>query len=441
MKQVAITPALMKVADKQQPAAVKDPGNFIQFLQQFSQNLEGNSANEDGVPQGDLSCVEQGNQLADNKEDESVADSENATDTRIPEANSEMTKQAEIVNEGALGWLGFFGSQMTESKGSVLGDYPLQLPKEDPLVVDSASEQSGTSVATDQVFQSTGGNPLEDTASESTLSKSDTPVAAILPVGELTTDGEKIRLDSGTESISQTDAPVDTKGNTNSEKTLLVDEPSKGSAQSFIPQQALERVAISESSTIDDSMKPIDGSNGLQQTTTLDLSKLLMQNDQRPTPAAVKTVVEPLTQKIEQLVQTPEKKITLQLVPEKLGKVRIALEVTAQGSRLEFTVEQQQTKHLLSSIKTELEQVLQKQENQLISGKEGILKENPATAVERAALTGSLASFTSTTDGQTAQQGFSQPQRQSGKKSYNQVPLPKEEETTEQTNHAISILA
>ncbi len=37
MKQVAITPALMKVADKQQPAAVKDPGNFIQFLQQFSQ--------------------------------------------------------------------------------------------------------------------------------------------------------------------------------------------------------------------------------------------------------------------------------------------------------------------------------------------------------------------------------------------------------------------
>ena len=148
MKQVAITPALMKVADKQQPAAVKDPGNFIQFLQQFSQNLEDNSANEDGVPQGDLSCAEQGNQLVDDKEDESVADSENATDTRISEANSEMTKQAEIVNEGALGWLGFFGSQMTESKGSILGGYPLQLPKEDPLVVDSVSEQSVTSVAT-----------------------------------------------------------------------------------------------------------------------------------------------------------------------------------------------------------------------------------------------------------------------------------------------------
>ncbi len=260
------------------------------------------------MPQGDLSCAEQGNQLVDDKEDESVADSENATDTRIPEANSEMTKQAEIVNEGALRWLGFFGSQMTESKGSILGGYPLQLPKEDPLVVDSVSEQSVTSVATDQVFQSTGGNPLEDTASESILSKPDTPVAAILSVGELTADGEKIHLDSGTESISQTDAPVDAKGNTTSEKTLLVDEPSKGSVQSFIPQQALEKVAISESSTIDDSMKPIDGSNGLQQTTTLDLSKLLMQNDQRPTPAAVKTVVEPLTQKIEQLVQTPEKK-------------------------------------------------------------------------------------------------------------------------------------
>ena len=86
-------PALMKVADKQQPAAVKDRGNFIQFLQQFSRNLEDNSANEDGVPQGSFLC-RTGNQLVDDKEDESVADSENATGTRIPEANSEMTNQA-----------------------------------------------------------------------------------------------------------------------------------------------------------------------------------------------------------------------------------------------------------------------------------------------------------------------------------------------------------
>ena len=101
----------------------------------------------------------------------------------------------------------FFGSQMTESKEAFWGGYPLQLPKEDPLVVDSVSEQSVTSVATDQVFQSTGGNPLEDTASESILSKPDTPVAAILSVGEPTADGEKIHLDSGTESISHKQMP------------------------------------------------------------------------------------------------------------------------------------------------------------------------------------------------------------------------------------------
>lgn len=446
MKQVAITPALMKAADKQHPAAVKDPGNFMQFLQQFSQNLEGNLANEEGIlSQEELSCGEQENQLADDKKDGSVADSENVTDSVIPEANSELTKQAEIVNEGAVGWLDFFGSQMTESKGDFLGGHPLQLPKEAQLVVDSANEQPAPSVTTDQVYQSTGGSQLTDTAFEQTLSKSGTPAAAILPTGELTADGETTRLDSGTESMSQTDSPADTKAdtkvNTNNETTLFGGEPSKKDAQDVIPQHILERVAISESPKIDESMKPIDGTNGLQPTATLDFSNLLMQNDQRATPAAVKTVIEPLTQKIEQLVQTPEKKITLQLVPEKLGKVRIALEVTAQGSRLEFTVEQQQTKHLLSSIKSELEQVLQKQENQLLSGKEGILKETSTTAIDRAALTGSLTNFTSTADGQAAQQGFSQPQRQSGKKIYNQVPLPKEEETTEQTNHAISILA
>ena len=74
----------------------------------------------------------------------------------------------------------------------------------------------------------------------------------------------------------------------------------------------------------------------MQQTTTLDLSKLLMQNDQRPTPAAVKTVVEPLAQKIEQLVRDSQKKSHSIECRKNFWQSPIALEVTAQRGRLEI---------------------------------------------------------------------------------------------------------
>ena len=86
---------------------------------------------------------------------------------------------------------------MTESKGSILGGYPIATAKGRPIRGGFVSEQSVTSVATDQVFQSTGGNPLEDTLLRRiTLSKPDTPVAAILSVGELTADEKNPLLDS-----------------------------------------------------------------------------------------------------------------------------------------------------------------------------------------------------------------------------------------------------
>ena len=93
---------------------------------------------------------------------------------------------------------------MTESKGSILGGYPFAAAKEDPLVVDSVSEQSVASVATDQVFQSTGGNPLS-TASESILSEAEHTCSSDSVSRRTDCGRRKIHLDSGTKSISQAD--------------------------------------------------------------------------------------------------------------------------------------------------------------------------------------------------------------------------------------------
>jgi hypothetical protein len=56
MKQVAMTSAIATTAEQQQSVKVKDPGNFMQLLQQFSQEFEENMTDEEAamVPQGSL---------------------------------------------------------------------------------------------------------------------------------------------------------------------------------------------------------------------------------------------------------------------------------------------------------------------------------------------------------------------------------------------------
>ncbi len=173
----------------------------------------------------------------------------------------------------------------------------------------------------------------------------------------------------------------------------------------------------------------------------LDVSPLLTKQGPTPTKANMEQAVLPLAKATAQLVQTSstasEKKITLQFVPEKLGTIQLSLETNAQGSRLELTVQQPQAKELLLSIKHELEQVLQKQEQPILA-----IKEPTLASVQQAGplANQSFAGSMMASDSQLNQQRFLQAQKGQSKKPFHQSNTAEEEPQLAPIDHAISIL-
>ncbi|MGM0199848.1 flagellar hook-length control protein FliK [Enterococcus sp. AZ149] len=173
----------------------------------------------------------------------------------------------------------------------------------------------------------------------------------------------------------------------------------------------------------------------------LDVSPLLSKQGLAPTKASMEQAALPLAKATAQLVQTSstssEKKITLQFVPEKLGTIQLSLEKNAQGSRLELTVQQPQAKELLLSIKHELEQVLQKQEQPILAIKEPTLASvQQAGPLSNQSFAGSMMA----SDSQLNQQRFLQAQKGQSKKPFHQSNTVEEEQQLAPIDHAISIL-
>lgn len=198
--------------------------------------------------------------------------------------------------------------------------------------------------------------------------------------------------------------------------------------------EAVSAQAIASSAVTDNEM----AAPALQ---LLDVSPLLTKQGLAPTKANMEQAVLPLAKATAQLVQTSsmssEKKITLQFVPEKLGTIQLSLETNAQGSRLELTVQQPQAKELLLSIKHELEQVLQKQEQPILAIKEPTL----ASVQQASSLANqSFASSMMASDSQLSQQRFLQAQKGQSKKPFHQSNTAEEEQQLAPIDHAISIL-
>ncbi|WP_430601293.1 hypothetical protein IGJ01_000115 [Enterococcus sp. AZ089] len=173
----------------------------------------------------------------------------------------------------------------------------------------------------------------------------------------------------------------------------------------------------------------------------LDVSPLLSKQGLAPTKASMEQAALPLAKATAQLVQTSstssEKKITLQFVPEKLGTIQLSLETNAQGSRLELTVQQPQAKELLLSIKHELEQVLQKQEQPILAIKEPTLASvQQAGPLSNQSFAGSMMA----SDSQLNQQRFLQAQKGQSKKPFHQSNTVEEEQQLAPIDHGISIL-
>ncbi|BDG68378.1 hypothetical protein ENLAB_19420 [Enterococcus innesii] len=198
--------------------------------------------------------------------------------------------------------------------------------------------------------------------------------------------------------------------------------------------EAVSAQAIASSAVTDNEM----AAPALQ---LLDVSPLLTKQGPTPTKANMEQAVLPLAKATAQLVQTSstasEKKITLQFVPEKLGTIQLSLETTAQGSRLELTVQQPQAKELLLSIKHELEQVLQKQEQPILAIKEPTLASvQQAGPLSNQSFAGSMMA----SDSQLNQQRFLQAQKGQSKKPFHQSNTAEEEPQLAPIDHAISIL-
>jgi hypothetical protein len=470
MKQVTSIPALGKVVDNQQAPAVKDPENFFHLLKQFSREIS-----EQTNQESELETSEPTDRVAPEDELALVNDSDQSEDELTDKVTSENDEEVNVSSE-TPSWPSLIGVQ-----GMIFGEPPYenkgaQWSNDEAMLSEQRIGQIDNNEITKQPNLSTEGELLKDsslaTVTEEMTFTSGTVTAAlnegsvtsmvnqqVVGESELSIIGEQMQAVTQPETslqqerqdsqgvLQQENQEIAQQGNSELqeisqsqdiiENLFSAEDIAQSTAMALSKQFGTEQMASEVAVTTMTS----DEVSSLTPTATLDVSNLLTTSNQEPTTATVKQVVAPITQNIEQLVQSPDKKITLQLLPEKLGKVQIALEMNAQGSRLEFTVEQQQTKQLLTSIKSELDQVLQKQETRLFSISESNTKEMATTSIERSNLAqGSLANFASTADGQSAQQSFSQPQRHTGKKVFNPVPIAKEE-SSELVNHAISILA
>lgn len=248
-----------------------------------------------------------------------------------------------------------------------------------------------------------------------------------------TTEAQRKQSTEGTAQLGQT-GPLNQVSPVTNQATDTTSTLQRTNETVAKKAEAVSAQAIASSAVTDNEMS----TPALQ---LLDVSPLLTKQGPTPTKANMEQAVLPLAKATAQLVQTSstasEKKITLQFVPEKLGTIQLSLETNAQGSRLELTVQQPQAKELLLSIKHELEQVLQKQEQPILA-----IKEPTLASVQQAGplANQSFAGSMMASDSQLNQQRFLQAQKGQSKKPFHQSNTAEEEPQLAPIDHAISIL-
>ena len=248
-----------------------------------------------------------------------------------------------------------------------------------------------------------------------------------------TTEAQRKQSTEGTAQLGQT-GPLNQVSPVTNQATDTTSTLQRTNETVAKKAEAVSAQAIASSAVTDNEM----AAPALQ---LLDVSPLLTKQGPTPTKASMEQTVLPLAKATAQLVQTSstasEKKITLQFVPEKLGTIQLSLETNAQGSRLELTVQQPQAKELLLSIKHELEQVLQKQEQPILAIKEPTLASvQQASPLANQSFAGSMMA----SDSQLSQQRFLQAQKGQSKKPFHQSNTAEEEPQLAPIDHAISIL-
>ncbi|MEG0293536.1 flagellar hook-length control protein FliK [Enterococcus sp.] len=132
-------------------------------------------------------------------------------------------------------------------------------------------------------------------------------------------------------------------------------------------------------------------------------TQTLLATTEKALTQVAQKLEQPLVQKITTMNQGSTQKLTVELLPERLGKVEVTIQVTNNKVQLEFVVQNSQTRQLLETVKPRLEQIMHKQEFQeVMQGK----------VTETASVASSDLNQSSLSDQSNFQQSFQQERRQ-----------------------------
>lgn len=125
--------------------------------------------------------------------------------------------------------------------------------------------------------------------------------------------------------------------------------------------------------------------------------------DEKVTLQVAEKLTQPIVEKVTTMSSGSMNKVTVELLPEHLGKVEVTIQVTNDKVQLEFVVQNNQTRQLLETVKPRLEQIIHKQEfSEVLQGK----------SVESAPVVTHDLSQSSFSEQSNFQQGFQQERRQ-----------------------------
>ncbi len=326
-------------------------------------------------------------------------------------------------------------SATAASLDSVSAAFPAPIDVATTVITPSEPALEGLALMTNDRSEAAA-TTLETPLPEDLVGEEQTTAKGIAPFKEIkevdsvtqaaiaqTTEAQLKQPTEGTAQLGQT-GPLDQVSPVTNQATDTTSTLQRTNETVAKKAEAVSAQAIASSAVTDNEM-------AVPALQLLDVSPLLTKQGLTPTKASMEQAVLPLAKATAQLVQTSS------TASEKLGTIQLSLETNAQGSRLELTVQQPQAKELLLSIKHELEQVLQKQEQPILAIKEPTLASvQQASPLANQSFAGSMMA----SDSQLSQQRFLQAQKGQSKKPFHQSNTAEEEPQLAPIDHAISIL-
>lgn len=314
-----------------------DSPTFQQFLQGYTWSAESNSPQgESEVDDALFSETESESTLERGMIDEFVPDEGQAAFSEVPVAPPVVENQpplqlleSPLTAQQSMN----FAAQWTEPEARTEEEWLLR---------------GNATPVTESLISSRLAGPLEQPASEQWNENTPSLVAGQQSqAGQTFLEGQAERGHSIEESNNQSLAKTAPKEVKQVETSTVLPKES--------PVTMAEKINVSP--------EPL-AANAVQATMTFPstvIEKMEHGKSEAVPMAVIEKISQPLVEKVTTMNTFDTQKITVALLPEKLGKMEVTIQVTNQKVQLEFLVESSQTRQMLETITTKFEQVLNKQ--------------------------------------------------------------------------------